>query len=159
MMSSRFILISFCALLMAGCKVSRHQKSFINDSTSVSRIDTGSIHKSSTETKSESDWWKELLIYRPRDTMKMQDVNHYITQPAIIYREGGKNKSEVITSNSDSSWRRAIDSLAHRMEQNESSKQTRVLGWGDLLLLGIGIVVAIQLLNWLKNKYSIIKKI
>jgi hypothetical protein len=116
------------------CSVIKSKQSVTKDSTSKKNIDSGNVTTNNGSNKDESKWYKETLIYN-RDTT----INHYITSPTVVIREGGSSSKESNYAFKDSSWKKAVDSLALQLKESTKSKDEKVFSIWQLI--GISVIV------------------
>lgn len=163
-----FILfISSCMALGFGCKVIKGKttesidlsKLIKSDSGKVEIKDSGSVKTNSGTNAIDNKWWKETIIYPPKDST----VNNYYsyTTPAIIYREGGQQKQESTYNNRDSAWAKSmeakyqasVDSITVALNRSKKSKETQVFTIWQI----VGISFGASLITFLLSKFKISK--
>ena len=156
---SLLVLILICIVMFfsTGCEVLKHKQSSSGDTTAVHKNEMADVHKSTNDKESESEWWKETLIYgQHKDTVEkyLQPINNYLpAQPTMIIREGGKQKEESHSMNYDSMFRAQMDSMQAKFLKSSSSKETQVLSFWQL----IGIACSGAVLMFILQKFGKIK--
>ncbi|MDX1936365.1 MAG: hypothetical protein SFU21_04590 [Flavihumibacter sp.] len=136
------------AIVFSSCTATKSKALRKTDSTAVSKLDSGAVKKATTE--SNSQWQREVFLY---DTGK--EVNNYITQPIMYIRESGQQQQK--TNNIDSGWKKAIDSVAAKIEQSNKSKETTVLNPWQIIAICIGGSLLLYVFLNYFSKFKIVR--
>ena len=157
------ILFAFVGLLLwlilfsiAGCEVLKGKKSINTDSLAVKRVDTIYVAKKDSGSKTEGTWFREIINYPGRDTVinnTTVPVNNYY--PTQVIREGGTFSHEDYLRLVDSMSRTNKDSTSLKQTVETKSKETKVLGFWQIIGLSAGVCLVFFLLNKLKFRNPI----
>lgn len=155
-------------LLLFSCNVTRHNKSSVktkdtkNDSTNVSRVDSGRVTKNESAIKTNAEWWREILEYAKPDTVEntLQPINHYY--PVKIIREGGTMQTQATYINYDSIFKAKVDSMNRANSHTETittqdNKTTKTTFGLQLILFILGCLVGYEFLRFIVNKFLLKK--
>ncbi len=139
------ILLIGCSYLFSSCQVLKKKSSVTSDSTAVNKSDTGRVTVNTTNTKDSLAWWREVVNFG-RDT----NVTVNNIYPTSYIREGGVRTVETKEINYDSLWSNKIDSLVVKLSRTDKSKETKVLGFWQIIGLAAGVSLVFFLLSKLK---------
>ena len=139
------IVLIGCSLLFSGCQVLKKKASVKSDSTVVVKSDTGTVTVNTTNIKDSLAWWREVVNFG-RDT----NVTVNNIYPTSYIREGGVRTVETKEINYDSLWSNKIDSLVVKLSRTDKSKETKVLGFWQIIGLAAGVSLVFFLLSKLK---------
>jgi hypothetical protein len=127
--------------LLTGCEVMKGKKSIQSDSTVVAKIDSGSVVKAESESKTDWEWFRQTLQF-PRDT-NVTITNNYPARPEVVIIEGGKGSNLTTIIQTDSTWKQAFDSLSAKVNTTEKVKEVKpdwkfaFMFWAVVALLGL----------------------
>ena len=141
------ILLIGCSMLFSSCQVLKKKSSLTSDSTAVNKSDTGRVTVNTTNTKDSLAWWREIINFG-RDTTIINPVTN--VYPTSYIREGGVRTVETKEINYDSLWSNKIDSLVVKLSRTDKSKETKVLGFWQIIGLAAGVSLVFFLLSKLK---------
>lgn len=137
------VIVIGCGMVFSSCQVLKKKRETGIDSTRIAKIDSGSVKKNEVTTKTDAEWWREIINFMPKDTI----INNVTTPVSNYYptqyiREGGTVKQETKAINYDSLWNSKMDSLVYKLSQTEKSKETKVLGFWQILAIagGVGLI-------------------
>lgn len=139
------ILLIGCSLLFSGCQVLKKKASVKSDSTVVAKTDSGRVTVNQNNTKDSLAWWREIVNFN-RDTNTT--INNIY--PTSYIREGGVRTIETKEINYDSLWANKIDSLVVKLSRTDKSKETKVLGFWQIIGLAAGVSLVFLLISKLK---------
>ena len=134
---------------VASCTHSRKSSSSTANDTQVKKADSGTVSKSSSTSSNENTWFKEWIAMGGRTDsfvskeVQLQPIYHNTTQPVLIYREGGTNKTAQSQFNQDSAWKAYIDSTNRNKTAAQSSNTTQVLSMWQII--GISFLISLAL--------------
>ena len=134
-------------MLFSSCQVLKKKSSLTSDSTAVNKSDTGRVTVNTTNTKDSLAWWREIINFG-RDTTIINPVTNVYSTSYI--REGGVRTVETKEINYDSLWSNKIDSLVVKLSRTDKSKETKVLGFWQIIGLAAGVSLVFFLLSKLK---------
>ena len=141
------ILLIGCSYLFSSCQVLKKKSSVTSDSTAVNKIDSGAVNITTIQRKDSSAWWREILTFG-RDTTIINPVTN--VYPTSYIREGGVRTIETKEINYDSLWSNKIDSLVVKLSRTDKSKETKVLGFWQILAIAAGVCIVFLLISKLK---------
>ena len=139
------ILLIGCSYLFSSCQVLKKKSSVTSDSTAVNKTDSGAVNITTIQRKDSSAWWREIVNFG-RDT----NVTVNNIYPTSYIREGGVRTVETKEINYDSLWSNKIDSLVVKLSRTDKSKETKVLGFWQIIGLAAGVSLVFFLLSKLK---------
>ena len=149
---SLLAVILFCTL--QGCSILKDKVSVSKDTAHVAKVDSGGVKSSAGQTKNDNQWTKETIVYgNSRDTIN-NVTNVY---PTTVIRESGSSSNQSSFQNYDSGWKKGIDSLAAKMEEDRKTKKESALTTGQLIGAGFAILAIGFLLSKIvafKNPFS-----
>jgi len=139
--------IVILCLLCSSCKVLKSTKSNVKDSTSVNKVNEGSVRVDSSGSK--SDRTKETVFYpQPIYIEGKNGESKIIFVPQSIKETDKTEQAQVIT---DTSWREAFRELSSHLENRELDKKTKV-GPSFIEWILIGGLALLLLKNFLPFK-------
>ena len=161
-------------ILLPSCNIIKAKKTLTSDSARVNTLDSGSLKKNTVNEKTTADWERQTYIFRPgfpasplgtgvRFITHDTTINHYLysgTTPspgidynrlAAIINERGNYKNEKQGATTDSSWKKAVDSLRVIVKQATKNKTEKALTTWQI----IGIVVGVSLVFFLLGKFKL----
>ena len=131
--------------MFSSCQVLKKKSSVTSDSTAVNKTDSGAVNITTIQRKDSSAWWREIVNFG-RDT----NVTVNNIYPTSYIREGGVRTVETKEINYDSLWSNKIDSLVVKLSRTDKSKETKVLGFWQIIGLAAGVSLVFFLLSKLK---------
>lgn len=127
------ILAIFIIFFLTGCKTISHLKKATNDSTSVKKVNEGSVKSDSSGSKSEST--KETVYYPQPIIVPGKDGETKVIFVPQTVKETGKTEEAKVVK--DESWREAFDSLSSKILSLSQDKKTKVgLSFIEWMLVG-----------------------
>lgn len=147
------LLLLLCAMLilMSSCEVLKRKSEVRTDSTKVNKVDSGSVKKNEVTTKTDSEWWREIVNFR--DTIINNTTTPVYNYPVQIIREGGSAQIVSKSINYDSLWNNKMDSLVLKLSKSDKSKEVKTPGaWVIYLALALAALAFL-------SKFVTIKKI
>lgn len=161
-----FILILASMFILSSCSLTKKSQTEKSQTGIVSKVDSASLKKNETNSKTDLDWWKETLRFLPnngRDSFSytektLQPINHFYTQPIEIIREGGTFSQLTNQLNVDSTIRARMDSFYVSQQSKTVTTKTKVLSAGQLILLLFGGLIVWELIKFGMNRISITRK-
>ena len=143
-----FILsLPFLLVMCGGCKVLKSTKSNVKDSTSVNKVNEGSVRVDSSGSK--SDRTKETVFYPQPIYIEGKNGESKIIFVPQSVRETEKVEDAKIIK--DDSWRQALDSLSWQITNREMDKKVKV-GPSFIEWILIGGLALLLLKNFLPFK-------
>jgi hypothetical protein len=170
-----FAFFALC-LMLHSCEILKTQKSVDQESSALSKknsglIDTssaGAVKKNETNSKENYDWFRMIQQFpQQKGDSSVTNVYNY-PQPATVIYEGGTGTREQTSTTIDSTWFKnaitsfssTIDSLTNKIAVMESSKQSETKGIGISMVIIIVICgfIAYFLIKWGLKRFKIVKK-
>jgi hypothetical protein len=160
------------AYLCSGCEVKKHFSATKADTTSVQsaaviidkKDEATSIKSEDNKSHEENEWTRLTLKYLSEIDHGDTTINHYITQPATIIYERGKEQRDEQTKSFDSSSYRSFinalaistDSMNRKIDNYEKAKhsETKGLSWVTIMMIVCGVIVLNKILVRLPFRMS-----
>lgn len=149
------LLLAPMVFVFTSCEVLKTKRNLKTDSLAVSRVDSTRVTKSDAGTRNDSTWWREVINLFPRTQSGDTVINNttvpvYNYYPAQIIREGGSISKEDWLRMTDSVNKVKADSTRVNKVEETKSKETKVLGVGQIIAIALGAAVFVTLLSKLK---------
>ena len=144
------LIIIIGAMLCSSCTLLKKSSRVNKDSTAVAKVDSGNVKINSTEKKDSLAWWREIVNFGRDTTINniTTPINNYY--PTSYIREGGVRTVVEKSINYDSLWLNKMDSLAVKLSKTDKSKETKVLGFWQILAIAAGVGLVFFVLGKVK---------
>lgn len=137
-------ILVFICFICSSCEVFKKSQRVTTDTTQVRKIDSGAIHKNELTTKTDTEWWREVLNFIPRDSTYIEKTNQpiYYTQPVQIIREGGSIQYVQQQVDYDSIWNNKMDSLLAKFQTTKTESKAQAFNfWQIIALAALGLII------------------